>query len=362
MKRYLILEDGTVFPGVGFGSSVITTGQLIISNNRTGIEQSVTDPDAEGQILAFTIPSIGSSGINRDFYESINSQCKGVVIGSSSHTTIDGSISFGDWITGLGIPGIKNVDVRALAKHIAEYGEMKASIMDTHDEHAIDQIKALVLPPDLVKRVSTRQSYPNPNMGIKIVVVDLGLKYSILRQLSYRDCNSVIVNYNSTPEEIENLHPDGIIFSNGPGSPSDIPQTIETIKILQKKYPILGIGLGNLLIALANDCKIVKLDQPHHESSLAVKEVASGKIDFVNHNHSYTIDQKYIGSSDFIVTNICVADGSIEGIRHEYLPIMCVLFEPEAAPGPNDGYYVFDEFIDLIDSIKFQDDGSRDQW
>ncbi|WP_125588902.1 carbamoyl phosphate synthase small subunit [Companilactobacillus jidongensis] len=361
MKRYLILEDGTVFPGVGFGSSIITTGQLIISNNRTGIEQSVTDPDAEGQILAFTIPSIGSSGINRDFYESINSQCKGVVIGSSSHTTIDGSVSFGDWITSLGIPGIKNVDVRALSKHIAEHGEMKASIMDTHDEHAIDQIKALVLPPDLVKRVSTRQSYPNPNMGIKIVVVDLGLKYSILRQLSYRDCNSVIVNYNATSEEIENLHPDGIIFSNGPGAPSDIPQTIKTIQVLQKKYPILGIGLGNLLIALANDCKIIKLAQPHHESSLAVKEVASGKIDFVNHNHSYTIDEKYIGSSDFIVTNICVADGSIEGIRHEYLPIMCVLFEPEAAPGPNDGYYVFDEFIDLIDSIKFQD-GGIDQW
>ncbi|KRK80523.1 carbamoyl phosphate synthase small subunit [Companilactobacillus nodensis] len=362
MKRYLILEDGTVFPGVGFGSSIITTGQLVISNNRTGIEQSVTDPDAEGQILAFAIPSIGSSGINRDFYESINSQCKGVVIGSSSPSTIDGSISFGDWIASLGIPGIKNVDVRELSKHIAEHGEMKASIMDTHDEHAIDQIKALVLPPDLVKRVSTRQSYPNPNMGIKIVVVDLGLKYSILRQLSYRDCNSVIVNYNATPEEIENLHPDGIIFSNGPGSPSDIPQTIKTIKALQKKYPILGIGLGNLLIALANDCKIIKLAQPHHESSLAVKEVASGKIDFVNHNHSYTIDQKYIGSSDFIVTNICVADGSIEGIRHEYLPIMCVLFEPEAAPGPNDGYYVFDEFLDLIDSIKFQDDGGVDQW
>ena len=238
---------------------------------------------------------------------------------------------------------------------------MKASIMDTHDEHAIDQIKALVLPPDLVKRVSTRQSYPNPNMGLKIVIIDLGLKYSILRQLSYRDCNSIIVNYNATIEEIENLHPDGIIFSNGPGDPKDLPKTIERIQILQKDYPILGIGLGSLLIALANDCQITHLPQPHHESSLAVKEVASGKIDFVNHNHSYTLDQKYIGSSDFIVTNICVADGTIEGIRHEYLPIMGVLFEPEAAPGPTDGYYVFDEFIDLIESVK-QQDGIRSQW
>ncbi|WP_125714027.1 carbamoyl phosphate synthase small subunit [Companilactobacillus kedongensis] len=361
MKRYLILEDGTVFPGVGFGSSIITTGQLVVSNNRTGIEQSVTDPDSEGQIIAFTVPAIGLSGINRDFYESINSQCKGVVIGSSSLATVDGSIPFGEWIETLGIPGIKNVDVRALSRHIAEYGEMKASIMDTHDEHAIDQIKALVLPPDLVKRVSTKQSYPNPNMGMKMVVVDLGLKYSILRQLSYRDCNSVIVNYNASPEEIESLHPDGIIYSNGPGDPTDLPQTIENIKVLQKKYPILGIGLGNLLIALANDCKIELLDQPHHESSLAVKEVASGKIDFVNHNHSYTIDPKYISASDFIVTNICVADGSIEGMRHEYLPIMCVLFEPEAAPGPTDGYYVFDEFIDLIGSTKNQY-GGGDQW
>lgn len=361
MKRYLILEDGTVFPGEGFGSSIITTGQLVISNNRTGIEQSVTDPDTEGQIIAFTIPSVGNSGINRDFYESINSQCKGVVIGSSSLLTVDKSISFEDWITSLKIPGIKNVDVRALAKHIAEHGEMKASIMDTHDEHAIDQIKALVLPPDLVKRVSTRQSYPNPNMGLKIVIVDLGLKYSILRQLSYRDCNSVIVNYKSTVEEIENLHPDGIIYSNGPGAPEDLPKTIETIQILQKNYPILGIGLGNLLIAMANDCQIEKLPQPHHESSLAVKEVASGKIDFVNHNHSYTLDPKYISASDFIVTNVCVSDGTIEGIHHEYLPIMGVLFEPEAAPGPTDGYYVFDEFIDLIESVR-QQEGVRSQW
>lgn len=361
MKRYLILEDGTVFPGEGLGSSIITTGQLVISNNRTGIEQSVTDPNAEGQIIAFTIPSVGSSGINRDFYESINSQCKGVVIGSSSISTVDNSVSFEDWITSLRIPGIKNVDIRALSRHIAEHGEMKASIMDTHDEHAIDQIKALVLPPDLVKRVSTRQSYPNPNMGRKIVIVDLGLKYSILRQLSYRDCNSVIVNYNSTAKEIENLHPDGIIYSNGPGNPQDLPNVIKSIQVLQKKYPILGIGLGNLLIALANDCQIEKLTTPHHESSLAVKEVASGKIDFVNHNHSYTLDQKYIGSSDFIVTNICVADGTIEGIRHEYLPIMGVLFEPEAAPGPTDGYYVFDEFIDLIDSVK-QQEGAGSQW
>ncbi|MFD1471286.1 carbamoyl phosphate synthase small subunit [Companilactobacillus mishanensis] len=355
MKRYLILEDGKVFPGEGFGSSAITTGQLVVSNNRTGIEQSVTDPDAEGQIMAFTIPGVGSSGINRDYYESINSQCKGVVIGSSISETVDGSIPFEEWVGSLEIPGIKGVDIRALSRYIHDNGEMKASIMDTHDQHAIDQIKALVLPPDLVKQVSTKQSYPNPNIGTKMVIVDLGLKYSILRQLSYRDCNSVIVNYNASPEEIANLNPDGIIFSNGPGDPNDLTQTIKNIKVLQKEFPVLGIGLGSLLIAIANDCKITRLTHPHHESSLAVKEVASGKIDFVNHNHSYTIDQKSIGSSDFIVTNICVSDGSIEGIRHEYLPIMSVLFEPEAAPGPTDGYYVFDEFIDLIDSINHQD-------
>ncbi|KRL68540.1 carbamoyl phosphate synthase small subunit [Companilactobacillus versmoldensis] len=355
MKRYLILEDGTVFPGEGFGSSAITTGQLVVSNNRTGIEQSVTDPDAEGQIIAFTLPGIGSSGINRDFYESINYKCKGIVVGSTSAESVDNSIPFEEWVTSMNIPGIKNVDVRALSKYIFEHGEMKASIMDTHDEHAIDQIKALVLPSDLVKQVSTKQSYPNPNIGLKMVIIDLGLKYSILRQLSYRDCNSIIVNYNTTPEQVASLHPDGVIFSNGPGDPKDLPKVLENIKVLQKQFPILGIGLGSLLVAMANDCQITQLTKPHHESSLPVKEVASGKIDFVNHNHSYTIDQKSIGSSDFIVTDICVSDGSIEGIRHEYLPIISVLFEPEAAPGPTDGYYVFDEFIDLINSIKQQD-------
>ncbi|WP_099974777.1 carbamoyl phosphate synthase small subunit [Lactobacillus terrae] len=362
MKRYLILEDGTVFPGIGFGSSVITTGQLIISNIRTGIEQTITDPNAEGQILAFSTSAIGTPGINRDFYESINSRCKGVVVGTTIGSTVDGTIPFENWVESLSIPGIKNVDMRALSDHIAEHGEMKASIMDTYDEHAKDQIKALVLPPDLVKRVSTKQSYPNPNIGVKVVIVDLGLKYSILRQLSYRGTNAIIVNYNTSVEEIEALHPDGIIFSNGPGHPENLPNTLKNIQELQTKYPILGIGLGTLLIALANNCDIETLDMAHHDSSIAVKEVASGKIDFVNHNHSLTINKSSISNSNLIVTDICVNDGSIEGIRHEYLPITGSLFEPEAAPGPSDGYYIFDEFIQSMESNKVQNRGGIHKW
>lgn len=353
MKRYLVLADGFTLEGDSIGSPIIAAGQLVISNNLYGIEQTLTDPTYNGQIIALTAPANGATGIDPDEYENINPTCKGILFNTTAGTiNYSNKQSLDEFLKNKDIPGITNIDMRALSRHIQEYGQQKASITDTDDEHAVDQIKALVIQRDLVKQVSTRQPYPNPNIGKKIVIFDLGLKYSILRQLSYRDCNSIIVPFNSTAQAIRELNPDGIILSNGPGNPENIQVTINTIKELQEEFPIFGIGLGHLVIALANNCQIVPMKLGHHSTSFPVKEVASGKIEYTNHNHLYTISNRGIKDANFIVTHICPLDGAIEGIRHMFKPTFSVQFDPESAPGSQDSTYLFDEFIDMINSYE----------
>lgn len=353
MKRYLVLEDGFTLEGDSLGAPTIAAGQLVISNNLYGLEQTITDATYNGQIIAMTAPAIGASGIDPNEYEAINPTCKGIIFNSVALTSDnDHNQSLDDFLVSKDIPAITNIDVRALALHIQEFGQLKASISDTDDEHAIDQIKALVIQRDLVKQVSTRQPYPNPNSGKKIVIIDLGMKYSILRQLSYRDCNSIVVPYNYSVKEIEELNPDGIIISNGPGDPVNLGDTIETVQELQEKFPIFGIGLGHLVIALANNCQTIKMTLGHHSTSYPVKEIASGKIEYTNHNHIYAISDRGIKDAHFIVTHICPTDGTIEGIRHMYKPTISVQFDPEAAPGAQDMTYLFDEFLDMISSYE----------
>lgn len=353
MKRYLVLDDGFTLEGDSIGAPIIAAGQLVISNNLYGLEQTLTDATYNGQIIALTAPASGAAGINPNEYEAINPTCKGVIFNSTAvGSEIERNQSLDEFLKNKDIPGITNIDTRALARHIQEHGQLKASISDTDDEHAVDQIKALVIQRDLVKQVSTRQPYPNPNSGKKIIIIDMGMKYSILRQLSYRNCNSIVVPFNYSAEQIIELNPDGIIISNGPGNPKDSKQTIAVVKKLQEDYPIFGIGLGHLIIALANDCQITTMKLGHHSTSYAVKEIASGKIEYTNHNHIYTISNRGIRDAHFIVTHICPSDGAIEGIRHTYEPTFSVQFDPEASPGSQDMTYLFDEFLDMISSYE----------
>ncbi|MGR3741803.1 carbamoyl phosphate synthase small subunit [Companilactobacillus sp. DQM5] len=353
MKRYLVLEDGFTLEGDSIGAPIVAAGQLVISNNLYGLEQTLTDATYNGQIIAMTVPAAGATGINANEYESIDPTCKGIIFNSvalSNETSKNQSLD--EFLKKKDIPGITNIDTRALSRHVQKYGQLKASISDTDDEHSVDQIKALVIQRDLVKQVSTRQPYPNPNSGKKIIVIDLGMKYSILRQLSYRDCNSIVVPYNYSAQQIRELKPDGIVISNGPGNPQNIQQTINTVSELQEEFPIFAIGLGHLVIALANECQIITMKLGHHSTSYPVKEIASGKIEYTNHNHIYAISNRGIKDAHFIVTHICPSDGTIEGIRHMYKPTISVQFDPEAAPGAQDMTYLFDEFIDMINSYE----------
>lgn len=351
MKRYLILEDGTVFAGDAFGATINTTGGLALYTGATGYQEAITNYSYTGQILAFTYPQQGNTGINRDDYENITTALKGVVIGEGYPLTSHwhAQMTLDAFLKAQRIPGLMNVDVRRLHQHIAEHGNMKASLMDTHDEHAHDQIKALVIPNNQVSQVSTKQPYPSPNVGKNVVVLDLGLKNTVLRELSKRRCNITVLPFDTPSSLIETLAPDGVLISDGPGKPEALVKTIQTVKEIQGHYPIFAIGLGFSVVALANDVSVETRPIAQHQINLAVQEKITGITNFVAQNSAFSLS-KNDNLKDLLATFVTVNGDEVVGFRHRYLPIYAVNFDPEAAAGPKDGGHFFDDFIELMDA------------
>ncbi|GAF41364.1 carbamoyl-phosphate synthase, small subunit [Agrilactobacillus composti DSM 18527 = JCM 14202] len=356
MKRYLILEDGSVFEGTGFGAPVTTTGEIVFNTGMSGYQETITDQSYNGQIVTFTYPLIGNYGINRDDYESIIPTCKGVVVHEAARRASNwrNQLSLDEFLKAKKIPGISGIDTRALTKRIRSEGTMKASIMDAADDHAFDQLKALVLPKNQVQQVSTSQAYPSPDMGRNIVVVDFGLKHSILREFSRRNCNVTVVPYNTSAAEILNLDPDGVMLTNGPGDPTDVPEAIEMIQSIQGKIPIFGICLGHQLLALANGCETYKMRFGHRGFNHPVREIATGRIDFTSQNHGYAVRAASVDKDQLMITHEEINDHSVEGLRHRFYPAFSVQFHPDAAPGPHDAHHLFDEFMEMIDAFKLK--------
>ncbi|KRN29475.1 carbamoyl-phosphate synthase, small subunit [Lactobacillus selangorensis] len=356
MKRYLILEDGSVFPGRSFGAPLTTTGEIVFTTGMTGYQETITDPSHNGQIIAFTNPQIGNVGINRADYESIKPTCKGVVVRSLDyhphhHET---TMSLDAFLKQEGIPGIEGVDTRALTRRIRTEGAMKASLVDAADEHAFDQLKALVMPKDQVQQVATTKPYPSPADGHRVVVIDLGLKHGLLKMLAHYNCNVTVLPYKTDAKKIFALAPDGVLLSNGPGNPHDIHGVAEMIQAVEGKIPVFAIGLGHELFAMANGAATYKMKFGHHGFNHPVREIATGRIDFTAQNHGYAVDPASINNDQLLVTHIETNDKTIEGLRHRLYPAFSVQFDPEGTPGPHDAIHLFDEFMEMIDAFNLQ--------
>ncbi|WP_332380413.1 carbamoyl phosphate synthase small subunit [Lactococcus cremoris] len=354
-KRLLILEDGTIFEGEALGANLDVTGELVFNTGMTGYQESITDQSYNGQILTFTYPIVGNYGVNRDDYESIHPTCKAVVVHEAARCPSNWrmQMSFDEFLKSKNIPGITGVDTRAITKIVREHGTMKASLVQARDEvdHQMSQLQATVLPTNQVETSSTATAYPSPNTGRKVVVVDFGLKHSILRELSKRECNLTVVPYNTSAKEILEMEPDGVMLTNGPGDPTDVPETIEMIKEVQGKIPIFGICLGHQLFSLANGATTYKMKFGHRGFNHAVREVATGRIDFTSQNHGYAVSSENL-PEDLMITHVEINDNSVEGVRHKHFPAFSVQFHPDAAPGPHDASYLFDDFMDLMDNFK----------
>lgn len=353
MKRYLVLEDGSYYEGEGFGSHDYQTGELVFNTSMTGYQEILTDNSYCGQIVMMTYPLIGNYGINRDDNESVKPAVFGFVIHDycEQPSNFRCTESLDTYLKRVHIPGIYGIDTRALTRKIRSIGTLKASFCDEKEEiePLVEKLKVTDFLHDQVSRVSTRSIYPIPGRGKKVVVMDFGIKLSILRELSARGCDLIVVPYDTSAEEILEMHPDGVFLSNGPGDPSDLTDVIETVKQLIPKTVMFGICLGCQLISLACGAKTYKLKFGHRGANHPVVNLATGKVEITSQNHGFAVDIDSLNHTRLEMSHQALNDKSCEGVRHLDYPCFAVQYHPEANAGPQDSRYLFDEFIKLMD-------------
>ncbi|WP_453997064.1 carbamoyl phosphate synthase small subunit [Bacillus nitroreducens] len=356
MKRQLILEDGTVFVGEGFGGKTEKIGEVIFNTGMTGYQEILSDPSNCGHIVTLTYPLIGNYGINRDDFESIHPSISGLIVNEvcDHPSNFRSQFSLDEYLKSNNIPGLSGIDTRKLTRKIRQNGTLKGAICgtDVNVDEIVKELKNTPVSTDLVKQVSTKSAYPSPGRGHRIVLVDFGMKHSILHELNKRDCDVIVVPYNMTAEEILRLSPDGVLLSNGPGNPKDLPEAIEMIQDLLGKVPLFGVCLGHQLFALANGAETEKMKFGHRGSNHPVKDMKTGKISITSQNHGFTVNKESLLGTKLEVTYMALNDDTIEGLRHIEYPAFTVQFHPEASSGPDDANSLFNDFLQMIENSK----------
>ena len=357
-NRKIILEDGTEYYGYGFGANTEAICELVFNTSMVGYQEIISDPSYTYQMVVMTYPLIGNYGIADEDYETKQPTIGGMVVreynGQPSNFRYTKTLS--EILEENNIPGIEGIDTRKLTRSIRDLGSRKALITDieTTLEEGLKKIKGYEIPKDAVAKVSSKKKWYSrtSNPKYNVVAINCGIKLNIVRSLNKRGCNVTVVPYNTTPEEIANLKPDGVFFSNGPGDPENVTETIELIKQIKGKYPIFGICLGHQLISLAYGAKTYKLKFGHRGGNHPVKNLETGKIEITSQNHGYAVDEASLRHTNLKVTHINLLDKTIEGVENKKDKIFSVQYHPESAPGPQDSTYLFDKFINLMEEEK----------
>ncbi|HEX9897004.1 MAG TPA: glutamine-hydrolyzing carbamoyl-phosphate synthase small subunit [Dehalococcoidales bacterium] len=352
----LVLADGSSYHGYTFGTSVDAVGEVVFCTSMIGYQEMLTDPSYAGQILVPTYPLIGNYGINEQDIESDRIQVRGFVVREQclqpSHYMSQETIQ--QYLERGGIPGIYGVDTRAITRRLRAGGVMMGII--TSDKTPQQALDALHKMPDygsidFVKQVTTKVPYYWQAEGSEskyhIVVLDCGLKYNILRILNHLGCNVTTIPCTTSASVILSLKPDGILLSPGPGNPELLDYIVATIKQLIGKKPIMGICLGNQLIARSFGASTFKLKFGHRGGNHPVRELATNRIYITAQNHGYAVAPDSL-KGDLEVTHINLNDGTVEGLKHKELPIFAIQYHSEASPGPLDNTYLFDKFIEMV--------------
>jgi carbamoyl-phosphate synthase small subunit len=359
MQAVLALETGQVFYGTSIGVYGITVGEVVFNTALTGYQEILTDPSYCKQLITFTYPHIGNTGINFEDNQAPKIFAAGLIVKSLSKFASNwrSKISLAEFLQQQGVVGIADIDTRGLTTLLRQHGSLRGCIMaGTIDVNlALDQAKAFsgLNNLDLATQVTTNKNYVTESYACEgtpkhVVVMDFGVKQSIIDCLTQRGCRVTVVPAHFTATQILELQPDGIVLSNGPGDPAACHAIINVIKLLvTSSIPILGICLGHQLLALALGAKTYKMDFGHHGSNHPVQNISSGKVMITSQNHGFAVDALSLGPN-LEVTHRSLFDNSLQGFKHKSLPLFSFQGHPEASPGPHDVLGLFDDFIQAV--------------
>ncbi len=379
----LILADGSTYEGYSFGAEKDAAGEAVFNTSMAGYQEMLTDPSYAGQILIPTYPLIGNYGTNQEDDESRRIQVRGFVVREEcdlpSHYLKDKTVH--EYLVEGSVPGMWGVDTRAITRRLRSSGVMMGMITST--KTPAEALKALKQAPDygsidFVKEVTCEKQYRwfdttahhrwfdtaahhrwfdtaahhrwhnGDKARFHVVALDCGLKYNILKLLASHGCRATVVPCTASAEEILELKPDGVLLSPGPGDPVLLDYIVGNVRKLVEKKPVMGICLGNQLIARAYGGRTFKLKFGHRGANHPVRELATGRVHITAQNHGYAVEANSL-PAELEVTHINLNDGTVEGIRHKSLPIFAVQYHAEASPGPLDNTYLFRQFVEMME-------------
>jgi carbamoyl-phosphate synthase small subunit len=370
----LALEDGSVFEGRSFGASAERSGEVVFNTALTGYQEIFTDPSYAGQIVILTNPQIGNYGTNAADNESAHPFIEGLVVREFSGITSNwrSDEEAREFLRQHGIPVVSELDTRALVRHLRTRGVMRGvlSALETNAETDSAKLveKARRVPTmaglDLASRVSTAKTYgwdkpvepcspselvpPPAAPRFHVVAYDFGIKQNILRRLVQVGCRVTVVPALTSAGDVLALQPDGVFLSNGPGDPEPLQIQVDNVRKLIGKTPIFGICLGHQILGLAVGGRTYKLKFGHRGANHPVINKVTNKVEITSHNHGFAVDPDSLNASEVEITHMNLNDQTLEGFRHRSHPVFCVQYHPEAAPGPHDSHYLFDDFVKLM--------------
>ena len=362
----LVLADGTTYRGWSFGATGTTTGEVVFNTGMTGYQEVLTDPSYRGQMIVFTYPEIGNTGVNVEDEESSHPQVRGAIARNVCDRPSNwrSTSSLTDYLKKHNIPGIYGIDTRALTRKIRVLGAMNGGISTELDE--TDLLELVQTAPtmaglNLVKEVTTKDVYewsdPTTNVWefkpvsepivekqLTVVALDFGIKRNILRRLASYGCRVIVVPASMPAEEIMKYNPDGIFLSNGPGDPAANIEGIETTKaLLTCQKPVFGICMGHQILGLSLGAQTYKLKFGHR--GLNQPAGLARQVEITSQNHSFALDPDSLPGADVEITHLNLNDRTVAGLKHKTLPMFSVQYHPEASPGPHDADYLFEQFV-----------------
>jgi len=383
----ILFSDGSIKYGHGIGKTGVTSGEVCFNTSITGYQEIISDPSYSNQIVNFTFPHIGNVGANFEDLETANPDQKIHISGIITHAIINSpsnyraKLSLNDWMQQVGIIGISGIDTRQITKNIRDNGMMNCVIEHSESgnfdipklQEILSNVKSME-GMDLTTDASTKTTYKNyqkswnwdsgyeenKDSKIKIALIDYGIKTNIIRMLNHFGCEIKVFPPNAKIDQIFDFNPDGVLLSNGPGDPlATINFSVPLIKnLIQKNIPIFGICLGHQILALALGAKTIKMSFGHHGANHPVQDMDTKKVLITSMNHGFAVDSQSL-PNEVIETHISLFDGSNCGIRVREKPIFSVQFHPEASPGPQDCYYIFESFLDNIKSNARNQDAKK---